>query len=143
MAQKYQPVHVKLWGRPWFIELRPHGKLLFLYLLTNPANNPAGMFQCPLRTMAFGTGLSGKNTQAALDALAGHVEYDEAEALVWIRNGANYPPKNPRVLISMQNTLNEHDGHPFVAKFLDHHQWFSRTSNDTPEPSQQSKSKSG
>ena len=50
-------INTKIWNDSWVIELDPIEKLLFLYLLTNEHTNIAGIYELPLRLMAFETGI--------------------------------------------------------------------------------------
>ena len=40
------------WDDPWFAELDPDAKLLFLYLLTNRRSTAAGVFEITARAMS-------------------------------------------------------------------------------------------
>ena len=118
---KYQPIYSKAWSDPWFAELKPSSKLLFLYLLTTPLNTPTGIYHCLATKMAFDTGLSRRQVVDGLVDLAGHVEYDEEVSLVWVVAAAKYWPKNPGVLKAMAAELRELGDHQFAQRFLDHH----------------------
>jgi hypothetical protein len=116
---KYQPIYSKAWSDPWFSELKPSAKLLFLYLLTSPLNTPTGIYQCLVSKMAFDTGLVRRQVTEGLADLAGHVEYDEGASLVWVVGAAKYWPKNEGVLKAMQREVGELKTHPFAQRFLD------------------------
>ena len=115
----YQPIHLKIWSDSWFAELRPQFKLVFLYLLTSPNIHPCGIFECRPREIAFHTGLTDRQAREALDALAGHVEYDSEKNLVWIVNCASYWPwkQTPNVRKAMQLRILSLGDHPFVEGF--------------------------
>lgn len=50
-------INTKFWSDSWVIELDPVEKLLLLYLLTNEHTNIAGIYELPIRIMAFETGI--------------------------------------------------------------------------------------
>ena len=78
----YQPVHVKVWDDNWFQDMKPTGKLVFLFLLTCPSNNPSGIFRCTTKTIGFNCGLSVRQVDDALAGMSGHVEYDPERVTV-------------------------------------------------------------
>lgn len=54
---KLRSVDTHFWNDSYIVELDPIEKLLFLYLLTNPAAGLAGCFERALRQIAFDTGI--------------------------------------------------------------------------------------
>ncbi len=54
---KVRMIKTKFWEDNYSIDLDPIEKLLFLYLLTNPMTNVCGVYELPLRRMAFDTGI--------------------------------------------------------------------------------------
>jgi hypothetical protein len=53
----FRYVNTQIWKDPWFVELRGPEQQLFLYLLTNPYTNLAGIYEISLREMAFDTSI--------------------------------------------------------------------------------------
>jgi hypothetical protein len=74
------------WDDPWFAELEPDAKLVFLYLLTNRRSTAAGAFEITIRHMAFETGLDGARIDAILAELNPRVQWWPAHQVIWIRN---------------------------------------------------------
>ena len=54
---KQRYINTKFWDDEYVIRLDPIEKLLFLYLLTNPLTNIAGIYEISLRRIAFDTGV--------------------------------------------------------------------------------------
>lgn len=54
---KQRYVNTKFWSDNWIVELDPLERYLFLYLLTNEHTNIAGVYELPLRVMAFESGI--------------------------------------------------------------------------------------
>jgi len=54
-TQRY--ISTSFWDDPWVLTLKPNEKYLYLYLLTNPLTNIAGVYQISMRRMCFDTGL--------------------------------------------------------------------------------------
>ena len=55
--KKSQVVNTQFWEDSYILDLDPLEKVLFLYLLTNSANNIAGIYEIHIRKIAFETGL--------------------------------------------------------------------------------------
>ncbi len=54
-TQRY--ISTSFWDDPWIVSLMPDERYFYLYLLTNPLTNIAGVYQIALRRMVFDTGL--------------------------------------------------------------------------------------
>ena len=54
---KQRYINTKFWDDSYIVGLDPTEKLLFLYLLTNPLTNVAGIYEISLRRIAFDTGI--------------------------------------------------------------------------------------
>ena len=63
-----------------------HALLLAFYLETGPSSTMTGLYYAPLAAMSAETGLSLKETRAALKLLnqAGHAFFDDGSATVWV-----------------------------------------------------------
>jgi len=92
MSFPFRQVHTKAWSDNWFVDLIPEGKLLFLYLITNDKSTIAGIYELPLRTMVFETGLSLDVVKQQLDVFeaAEKAFYDYDAGVVWIVNLRKY-----------------------------------------------------
>lgn len=56
--EKYRYVSTAFWDDGWIQTLDPSEKLLYLYLLTNPLTNIAGIYKITIRRMCFDTGFN-------------------------------------------------------------------------------------
>jgi len=54
---KQRTVNTHFWDDKYTSELKPFEKLLFLYLITNPLTNIAGVYEIRIKQIAFDTGL--------------------------------------------------------------------------------------
>lgn len=64
--------------------LKPLDRYLFLYFLTNEHTNIAGIYELPMRTISFESGMSEKKVIESLENLGGKVYY--IEGWVYIKN---------------------------------------------------------
>lgn len=53
----YRLVNTAIWDDDWFSNLDYTERYLFLYLLTSPLTNISGIYQVPLKRVAFDTGM--------------------------------------------------------------------------------------
>lgn len=82
----YRMVDCGTWDDPWFESLVPQGKLLFLYLLTNPRSTSCGAFEITPRKMAFETGLPQDLIEKFLKAWAPRVQWWPDHQIVFLKN---------------------------------------------------------
>jgi len=75
------------WDDPWFADLDPESKLLFLYFLTNRRSTAAGAFEITLRAMSFETGIEQPRIEYILaNDLPTRVQWWPDLNIVWVRN---------------------------------------------------------
>lgn len=55
---KQRSINTSIWVDGWFQDLEPKRKLLFMFLLTNPETNLAGIYEITIKTIEFHTSLS-------------------------------------------------------------------------------------
>ena len=67
-AQRY--ISTSFWDDEWVQNLAVNKKLIYMYLLTNPLTNIAGVYKITARRMAFDTGVSEKTLIRILDEFA-------------------------------------------------------------------------
>lgn len=79
-----------IWAEDWFQDLAPDGQHLYLWAITCPHTNPAGLFIASRKLMTFETNLRPARLDGALTALARTEKllYDEASSVVWVRGQA-------------------------------------------------------
>lgn len=82
----YRMVDCGTWDDPWFESLAPQGKLLFLYLLTNPRSTSCGAFEITPRKMAFETGLPLELIEKFLKSWAPRVQWWPEHQIVFLKN---------------------------------------------------------
>ncbi len=56
VKQRY--ISTSFWDDPWASKLPPEEKLLFLYFITNPLTNIAGIYEITIRRISFDTGIN-------------------------------------------------------------------------------------
>lgn len=95
------------WDDPWFADLEPDAKLLFLYLLTNRRSTAAGAFEITLRAMSFETGLTVARIDAILAGFGERVRWWPQHQTVWVRNFFKRQAANEKFTISARRHIAE------------------------------------
>lgn len=89
----YRQIHSRMWSSDqWFAELSAEEKLLFVYLFSNERASVSGLYELPIRVMAFETGLGADVIREALRKFSddNKVLYDFEKSVVWVRNMLKY-----------------------------------------------------
>lgn len=95
------------WDDPWFADLDPDAKLLFLYMLTNRRSTASGVYEITRRAMAFETGLDMKRVDAALKSISSRVEWWSEHQVVWVRNFLRHQAVSPNLYKSAWSDMLE------------------------------------
>lgn len=103
---KYRMVNTYFWEDSYIETLDPTEKLVFLYLLTNPQTNIAGVYEISIRRIAFETQIESDTIKRILDRFeeAGKVTY--RDGWVCIHNFLNHQSLNPNGEKCVRETLN-------------------------------------
>jgi hypothetical protein len=118
----YRQLHTHIWSDSWFAELEPDLKLLFIYLFSNERASICGLYELPIRTISFETGLDRAAVRQALEVFnaAGKVEYDFATAVVWVKNMPKYQgSSSPKVQARIQADIRAVPDCAINRQFLD------------------------
>jgi len=68
MAKKLRSINTRIWDDAWFTELTPDEKLIWIYLITNPLTNLIGIYEIPLKRVAFDTGIGIEKVRKAFES---------------------------------------------------------------------------
>lgn len=101
----YRQIDTGTWDDPWFAEINPDAKLLFLYMLTNRRSTAAGVFEITLRAMSFETGMDTKRVTAALESISTRVRWWPEHQTIWVRNFLRHQAPSPNLFKSAWNEM--------------------------------------
>lgn len=104
---KNRYVNTAFWVDSYIARLGTSEKLAFLYLLTSPLSNIAGVYEVPLKRACFDTGLSAKEFAAALERFEADgkiVRHGEWMGLV---NFVRHQAANPKVRLGIAKELSK------------------------------------
>ena len=109
---KNRYVNTKFWSDNYISELDPLERYLFLYFLTNEHTNIAGIYELPMKTMAFETGLDKEMLEKMLLRFDGKIYY--IDGWIYIKNFPKHQKINESIKISMEKTIKELPQNIFV-----------------------------
>ncbi len=90
-----------------FVETLPaEGKLLYIYLWTNPQCNQAGLYEITLDRIAYETKLPIDSLPSLLKALEPKVKWYSENNIVWIKNFLKRQAKSPKFLVAASKAMN-------------------------------------
>lgn len=122
MAQN-RYVSTNFWKDNYVVELDPTEKLIFIYLLTNPKTNIAGIYEINIREIAFDTGFDVEVVRRALEKFMVEDRIVVAEGWLGLKNWQKHQSINPSVRqgIDRQLRLLPHSLKQFVLTNDDGH----------------------
>lgn len=104
---KQRYINTRFWSDNYVVELKPLERYLFLYFLTNEHTNIGGIYELPLRNIAFETDLKESIIVESLQKFtkAGKVFY--IEGWVYVKNFSKHQAVNEKTKIGIENSLKE------------------------------------
>ena len=112
------------WSDPWFEELPPNDKLLFIYLWTNNHCTPCGMYHITTSRIANETGLQKKQVEGSISNLHPKVLYDPEHHLVFVRSFVRRQRRSGTFLVAISRALEKLRPHRFLLDFYEEYQTF-------------------
>lgn len=102
---KNRYVNTAFWTDPWVTELEISGKMLFLYLLTNPMANIAGVYELTTKRIVFDTGLTKTEVEKLLKDFESDGKIKRFKQWVAITNFLKHQALNPKVRKGVETEL--------------------------------------
>ncbi len=122
---EYRKVATKLWTDPWVFSLSAEEKLLWLWLITNPHANVAGIYQVAAPFIAFETGTDMDFVARTMEKFqrAGKVMWDPEQGVVWVKRMREYQESaSPKVQVAIQREIEAIPDGPVKQAYLAHYQ---------------------
>ena len=94
----YRRGFTRLWNDKDIMAMNSHGKLLFLYFITNKLINNSGVYEIPIQTISHETAIPPGVVKKLLgNGTMKNVLYDEKNEMVFVKNARKYHPGgNPK-----------------------------------------------
>lgn len=87
---EFRNIHTRIWKDEWFSELPTDAKLLFIYLFSNERASVCGMYELPIKFMAFETGLEAARIIELLAEFQASAKVYYRDGVVWVVNLRKY-----------------------------------------------------
>ena len=121
----YRQIHTKIWKDGWFLDLPAEFKLLFVYLFSNERANLLGLYDLPLKVIAFETDLPAGTVEAGLARLEGDGKVFYSDGWVWVRSLLHYNATNltgVKIKRHLEATFKEIPDMPLKSRLMAYYQ---------------------
>jgi DnaD/phage-associated family protein len=112
--------NTEFWADTFIEALPPEGKLLYIYLWTNPHCNQAGIYNISLGRIAYETHLPIDTLPALMKSLETKIKWYQDDELVWVKNFIKHQYKSPKFLIGAANRLKSINNNGVVKELLEY-----------------------
>jgi len=100
-------VNTMFWKDSYVVDLQPDEKVLFLYLLTNPLTNIAGIYELSIREIVFDTSIEKKRVEAILSKFVIDKKITYINGWVALHNWTKHQSNNPNVRTGIKRIIDE------------------------------------
>lgn len=104
---KLRSINTKFWDDSYIIELEPKEKLLFLYLLSNPLTNLAGVYEITFKKVSFDTGLDLKEVKEIFNKFQKDKKIIYSNGFIVIKNFLKNQSCNDTMLKNVEKTVKQ------------------------------------
>jgi hypothetical protein len=123
----YRTIQTSLWSDPKIKTIPANGKLLFVYLITNPHTHVSGIYYLPSLFISYETSLSSPDLAEAMDILikADLVALDKENEIVWVKNMLRYQGGGINIMLAVAKQMKELQRSNLVEKFIKHYSYLN------------------
>lgn len=100
-------VNTSFWKDPYVVDLDPTEKLLFLYFLTNPRTNLAGVYEISVREAAFDTGIDKDMITKIMARFAVDNKMTYEKSWLILHNFLKHQRLNPSMIRNVEKILDD------------------------------------
>lgn len=104
---KQRAVNTDMWVDGWVQELEPNAKLLFVFFLTNPHTNIAGIYEITIKTIVFHTGLERDEVDEIMEQFEKDKKVFREQNFIIMTNHLKHQKLNPNMLTSVRKIIHE------------------------------------
>jgi len=119
----YRQIHTRIWCDEWFLELPADAKLLFIYLFSNKRTCLAGIYDIPLKLIAFETELTQDRILELFREFARDGKAFYEDGYVWVPTMPIHNTNNlasPKVQANIRHTAEALPDMPFRARWVEY-----------------------
>ena len=104
MAKK-RYINTKFWDDNYIVELDPIEKLLFMYFLTNPLTDICGIYEIPLRRIAFDTGIDKDMVKRVIERFTLDKRVYFIDGYIYVKNFAKHQAANESIEKGIERSI--------------------------------------
>jgi len=121
---EFRNIHSRIWKDPWFSTLPAEQKMVFIYLFSNERASICGMYELPIRFIAFECGLSEDAVAQAFEAFEKAEKAYYRDGLVWVVNLRKYNEMgdSPKIRTRIEKDLDLSPDCELKRRYYAHHQ---------------------
>lgn len=104
----YRKIHVSFWADPFIMDLTPNQKFFYLYLLTNDKTKQCGIYELPVKQIAFDTGFSEDEVKKLINhfVAVNKIKYSANSREIALKNWNRYNgSESPKVFECLCNEI--------------------------------------
>ena len=98
-------INTKFWSDNFIVDLNPLDRYLFLYFLTNEHTNISGIYELPIRTIAFETGIDKEMLEKMIPRYGEKIRY--IDGWIVIKNFVKNQFPNKSIKIGIKSALDK------------------------------------
>ncbi len=102
---KNRYINTKFWDDTFIVNLDPIEKLLYLYFLTNPLTNVSGIYELPLKRIAFDTGVDRDTVMRLIERFTREEKIYYIDGWIIVKNFVKNQSINPNMKIGIEREL--------------------------------------
>ena len=115
----FRQIHVSVWKDPWFFDLEPDEKLLFIYLFSNENTSISGIYEIPFRVICFETDLSSEFVKKTLDKFEQANKVYFENGVIWVKNLRKYNAStSTKIIKGIENDLSKIPECPIKQRYI-------------------------
>lgn len=104
---KQRIIRDEIWRDSWFYNLTPEQKVVWVYLLTNPDANVAGLYKLNTTVASTEVGLSKEALEGALSTFEGDKKIARYHDWLFLINFYKHQSKSPKITAGIKRILSE------------------------------------
>lgn len=98
-------IDTKFWDDGYITELDPIEKLIFLYFITNPLTDICGIYEIPIKRIAFDTGIDKEMVSKIIERFAKDKKIYYIDGWIYVKNFPKHQVANESIKIGIEKSI--------------------------------------
>ncbi len=117
----FRQIYISYWQDSYILDLKPEGKLLYMYFMTNSRTTQCGIYELPLKVIEFETGLDKETIKKYIQKFIEDkkILYSWGTNEIFLLNWLKYNPiEGPKILACVKKELANVKNKGYIRGFL-------------------------